>query len=142
MVKVAWKVINGYGPYAYLQERVKSGGKVTSNHIAYLGKADLGKDGVVVIPGKNFNAPAAGDFAGWRILIPPVGDEAQTQLKPKPKALVEFMEQKAKAGRPTNEINAQSSRPWSRPGVIRCSYGTPPLLHYIVDYRRDTYRRE
>ena len=37
MVKVAWKTINGYGPYAYLQKSVKSGGKVTSKHIAYLG---------------------------------------------------------------------------------------------------------
>ena len=106
MVKVAWKVVNGYGPYAYLQESVKSGGKVTSNHIAYLGKAGLGKDGVVVIPGKSFNAPAAGTFPGGRILIPPVGDDAQSQLKPKPKALVEFMEQQAKAGMPTKTIVA------------------------------------
>jgi len=106
MVKVAWKVINGYGPYAYLQESVKSGGKVTSNHIAYLGKAGLGKDGVVVIPGKSFNAPAAGNFAGGRILIPLVGEDAQAQLKPKPKALVEFMEQKAKAGMPVKHIVA------------------------------------
>jgi len=39
MTKVAWKTISGYGPYAYLQESVwLGGGKVTSKHIAYLGK--------------------------------------------------------------------------------------------------------
>ena len=106
MVKVAWKVVNGYGPYAYLQESVKTGDKVMSKHIAYLGKAGIGKDGVAVIPGKNFNAPASGDFPGGRLLIPLVGEEAEAQLKPKPKAFVEFMEQKAKAGTPTNEIVA------------------------------------
>ena len=82
MVKVAWKVINGYGPYAYLQKSVKSKGKVTSKHIAYLGAAGLGKDGIALVPGKHFNAPPAEDFPGGRLRIPLVGDETEAKLKP------------------------------------------------------------
>ena len=92
MVKVAWKVINGYGPYAYLQKSVKSKGKVTSKHIAYLGAAGVGKDGVALVPGKHVNAPAAEDFPGGRLRVPLVGDETEAKLKPKQKAEVEFME--------------------------------------------------
>ena len=106
MVKVAWKTINGYGPYAYLQKSVKSGGKVTSKHIAYLGAAGVGKGGVALIPGKNFNAPAAQDFPGGRLRIPLVGDETEGKLKPKQKAAVEYMEKQAKAGAPTKKIVA------------------------------------
>ena len=106
MVKVAWKTINGYGPYAYLQKSVKKGGKVTSKHIAYLGAAGPGKDGIALVPGKNFNAPAAEGFAGGRLRIPLVGDETEAKLKPKQKAAVEFMEKQAKAGVPTNKIIA------------------------------------
>ena len=104
MVKVAWKTINGYGPYAYLQKSVKSGGKVTSKHIAYLGAAGVGKDGIALVPGKNFNAPAAEDFPGGRLRIPLVGDETEGKLKPKQKAAVEYMEKQAKAGVPTSKI--------------------------------------
>lgn len=104
MVKVAWKTINGYGPYAYLQQSVKSGGKVTSKHIAYLGVAGLGKDGIALVPGKNFNAPAAEDFPGGRLRIPLVGEETEAKLKPKQKAAVEYMEKQAQAGAPTNKI--------------------------------------
>jgi len=106
MVKVAWKTINGYGPYAYLQKSVKSGGKVTSKHIAYLGAAGVSKEGVALVPGKNFNAPAAEGFAGGRLRIPLVGDETEDKLKPKQKAAVEYMEKQAKAGVPTSKIIA------------------------------------
>ena len=104
MVKVAWKVINGYGPYAYLQKSVKSGGKVTSKHIAYLGAAGLGKEGIALVPGKHFNAPATEDFPGGRLRIPLVGDETEAKLKPKQKAAVAFMEKQAQAGVPTKKI--------------------------------------
>ena len=104
MVKVAWKTINGYGPYAYLQKSVRSGGKVTSKHIAYLGKAGLGKDGIALVPGKNFNAPAAKGFPGGRLKIPLVGEETEGKLKPKQKAAVEFMEEQAMASVATKDI--------------------------------------
>ena len=104
MVKVAWKVVNGYGPYAYLQESVKSGGKVTSKHIAYLGKAGIGKDGVVVVPGKHFKAPPAEDFPGGRIFVPLVGDQTEAMLKPNLKAAVQYMEEQAQAGAPMTAI--------------------------------------
>ena len=45
MAKIAWKVINGYGAYAYLQRSVKSSGKVASEHLAYMGK--VGTRGLV-----------------------------------------------------------------------------------------------
>lgn len=104
MVKVTWKVIKGYGPYAYLQDTVKSGGVVSSKHLAYLGKAGLGKDGVALIPGKHFTAPAAGDFPGGRIFVPTLGAKIGDLLKPKPKALVDFMEAAAEEGVPTKSI--------------------------------------
>ena len=106
MVKVAWKVINGYGPYAYLQHSVKTEGAVSSKHLAYLGKAGLSKDDVALIPGKHFNAPAAEDFAAGRIKVPLVGDKTEASLKPKPKALVAYMEHAAKKGIPTKTIVA------------------------------------
>ena len=36
-MKIAWKMINGYGPYAYLQRSVRDGESVTSEHVKYLG---------------------------------------------------------------------------------------------------------
>ena len=37
-MKIVWKYINGHGPYAYVQESVREGDKVTSRHVAYLGR--------------------------------------------------------------------------------------------------------
>ena len=87
MVKIAWKVINGYGPYAYLQHSMKSGGKVTSKHLAYLGKAGAGG----LVPGKHFQVAAVPGFAGGALLAPMVPDETLGALKPDPKAAVEHM---------------------------------------------------
>ena len=87
MVKIAWKVINGYGPYAYLQHSMKSGGKVTSKHLAYLGKAGAGG----LVPGKHFQVAAVPGFAGGALLAPMVPDETLGALKPNPKAAVEHM---------------------------------------------------
>lgn len=39
-MKIAWKTIKGHGPYAYLQETVRTDrGTTVSKHVAYLGKA-------------------------------------------------------------------------------------------------------
>ena len=66
----------------------------------------MSKEGVSLVPGKNFNAPAAEGFAGGRLKIPLVGDETEGKLKPKQKAAVEYMEKQAKAGVPTSKIIA------------------------------------
>ena len=102
MVKVAWKTVNGYGPYAYLQKSVKVQGHVQSKHLAYLGKA--GKDGL--IPGKHFNVPSSGNFAGGRVRVPFVGEETEETLKPGPLAAVASMKAQVAAGLP-----AEADRP-------------------------------
>ena len=38
-MKIAWKYINGHGPYAYVQRTVRDGDSTTSEHVAYLGCA-------------------------------------------------------------------------------------------------------
>ncbi len=100
MVKIAWKVINGYGPYAYLQNSVKSGGKVTSKHLAYLGRAGAGG----LVPGKHFKVAAAPGFKGGPILVPMVPDETLNSLKANPKAAVEYMAVQVLQGVPRKEI--------------------------------------
>ena len=100
MVKVAWKTVNGYGPYAYLQKSVKVQGHVHSKHLAYLGKA--GKGGL--IPGKHFNVPSSGGFAGGRVRVPFVGEETEETLKPGPLAAVASMKAQVAAGLPAKQI--------------------------------------
>ena len=71
MVKVAWKVINGHGPYAYLQKSVKHpDGTVTSDHIAYLGAMKPGGP----LPGKFLTVSGSkfGDYDGQRLFVNPV----------------------------------------------------------------------
>ena len=71
MVKVAWKVINGHGPYAYLQKSVKHpDGTVTSDHIAYLGAMKPGGP----LPGKFFTVSGNkfGAYDGQRLFVNPV----------------------------------------------------------------------
>ena len=71
MVKVAWKVINGHGPYAYLQKSVKHpDGRVTSDHIAYLGAMKPGGP----LPGKflTVSGNKFGDYDGQRLFVNPV----------------------------------------------------------------------
>ena len=100
MVKVAWKVINGHGPYAYLQKSVKTGNKVKSEHIAYLGKVGTGG----VIPGKHVNVPKSEEFEGGRIPVPYVGDEVMEKLKPGLKSAVQYIEHQSKQGLPAHQI--------------------------------------
>jgi hypothetical protein len=82
MVKVAWKTIKGYGPYAYLQESVRIHGKVVSKHLAYLGKIGGAppalSSGGSVTPGRSIKA------AGYRAFVPPVDLDTQSHLKAKP----------------------------------------------------------
>lgn len=61
-MKIAWKTINGYGPYAYLQRTV---GRKTE-HVEYLGK---------VVPGSTI------DVHGEKVLVPAVPDDAQERLR-------------------------------------------------------------
>lgn len=58
-MKIVWKYIKGYGPYAYLQESVRDGDSVTSKHVAYLGRAggSLVPGAVVDVEGKNVTVP-------------------------------------------------------------------------------------
>ena len=100
MVKVAWKVINGHGPYAYLQKSVKTGNKVKSEHVAYLGKVGTGG----VIPGKHVNVPKSEEFEGGRIPVPYVGDEVMEKLKPGLKSAVQYIEHQSKQGLPAHQI--------------------------------------
>ena len=113
MVKVAWKVINGYGPYAYLQQSVKAGGKVTSKHLAYLGKAGAGG----LVPGKHFVLAATADHPGGRLRVPFVGDETESALKPKPLAAVQYLEAQSKAGLPAKDIIAGLAKPGAASGA-------------------------
>ena len=66
-MKVAWKMINGHGPYAYLQESVREGDKVISRHVAYLGKA--GSSGGVV-PGSTIRR------GGQDVTVPALPEKA------------------------------------------------------------------
>ena len=102
MSKIAWKVIKGYGPYAYLQRSIKSGGKVTSKHLAYLGKAGVGG----LVPGKYFLAPSVPGFPGGEVRVPMVGEETLESLKPKPKESVEWMAEQVEEGLPVSDITS------------------------------------
>ncbi len=97
MVKVAWKVINGFGPYAYLQKSVKKpDGTVVSEHVAYLG--GFGKAGLV--PSHHVT------FKGERILIPSVGQETIDALGDSAIVKVDSIETQVSAGVPLKDIKA------------------------------------
>ena len=100
MVKIAWKVINSYGPYAYLQESVKEGSKVTSKHLAYLGS--IGKAGL--IPGTVLMVPSSKDFPGGRVTVPFVPDETAESLKPGALAVVQSLKSQVDAGLAKQDI--------------------------------------
>ena len=79
MVKLAFKIINGYGPYAYLQKSIKyPDGKVVSKHIKYLGS--------VANPKGNYNLAPGGTikYRGEIINVPQLPKEQFDQLKPGP----------------------------------------------------------
>ena len=79
MVKLAWKVINGHGPYAYLQKSVKHpDGTVTSDHIAYLGSMKPGGP----LPGKflTVSGDKFGEYDGQRLFVNPVPEGLKEML--------------------------------------------------------------
>ena len=102
MVNIAWKVIRGHGPYAYLQRSVKSDGAVTSKHLAYLGK--IGTEELV--PGNYVQVPAVPGFAGGKVRVPMVTGEILDCLKPKSRASVEWMAKQVEEGLPGKAIAA------------------------------------
>ena len=127
MVKVAWKTIKGYGPYAYLQHSIKDqDGTVTSKHLAYLGK--LGAGGLV--PGHHLTVSAkqAQGFGGGRVRVPYVPSELQENLKPKGQALTQSVHAQVASGTPPKQIDttlafAQKS---TAPGAKKELGATPP----------------
>ena len=82
-MKVAWKVINGYGPYAYLQKSVKyPGGKVISEHVAYLGSMSKPKIQALLEPGQSFK------WGNQTIVVPKIPDPLFKQLGKKSQAKI------------------------------------------------------
>jgi len=102
MTKVAWKTISGYGPYAYLQESVwLGGGKVTSKHIAYLGKLGGlagGGAGGSLFPGHHIS------WEGSRINVPSVDPDIKADLKPSALIKVVAIEEQLEKGVPIKQI--------------------------------------
>ena len=79
MAKITWKIVNGCGPYAYLQRSVRQGDRVTSEHIQYLGK--LGAASKV---GSGLLLPAMGFEinADERVVVPTLPTRVTQRLKP------------------------------------------------------------
>ena len=127
MVKIAWKVINGYGPYAYLQDTLKAGGKVVSKHLAYLGKAGAGG----LFPGKYFQAAAVAGFPGGAVRVPMVPDETLGALKPNPKSSVEWIAAQVLQGVPRKEITLKE------PGKTAPAQSKPAWQPQISSYYKD-----
>ena len=97
MVKVAWKVINGHGPYAYLQKSVKHpDGTVTSDHIAYLGAMKPGGP----LPGKflTVSGNKFGDYDGQRLFVNPVPVGLKETLSDKALDKLAAIEEQIQAG--------------------------------------------
>ena len=85
MVKVAWKYINGYGPYAYLQESVREGDKVTSKHLKYLGKDVAAGQGH--LKGVKADVPPKPTVGGAKIKLEPYSSQGGTQGGPSEKEI-------------------------------------------------------
>ena len=103
MVKVAWKVINGNGPYAYLQKSVKHpDGTVTSEHIAYLGGIKPGGP----VPGKSLTLSDTkhGQYDGTRVKINPVPKALKESLSDNALAKLASIEAQVKEGVPSHGI--------------------------------------
>ena len=79
MSKITWKVINGCGPYAYLQGTERVGATVHSPHIRYLGKiGSLSKAGIgEVLPGREVELPT-----GETVVVPALPRNVEQRLKP------------------------------------------------------------
>ena len=69
-MKVAWKYIKGYGPYAYLQSSERDGDSVTSKHVRYLGRAggNLLPGATINVDGHTITVP---DYPGDKGIVEP-----------------------------------------------------------------------
>ena len=88
MAYLTQKVINGYGPYLYLQETVPNGkGGYVSRHLAYVGK--LGADAE---PGRSIEVPANAEtgWRGGRVAVPTMNDATRERLRPTAAARLEL----------------------------------------------------
>ena len=88
MAYIAQKVINGYGPYLYLQETIPNGkGGYVSRHLAYVGK--LGADAE---PGGSIEVPANAEtgWRGGRVAVPAMTDAIRDRLRPTATARLEL----------------------------------------------------
>ena len=97
MVKLAWKVINGHGPYAYLQKSVKHpDGTVTSDHIAYLGAMKPGGP----LPGKflTVSGDKFGEYDGQRLFVNPVPEGLKEMLSDNALDKLTAIEEQVQAG--------------------------------------------
>ena len=97
MVKLAWKVINGHGPYAYLQKSVKHpDGTVTSDHIAYLGAMKPGGP----LPGKflTVSGNKFGEYDGQRLFVNPVPEGLKEMLSDNALDKLTAIEEQVQAG--------------------------------------------
>ena len=108
MVKIAWKTIKGYGPYAYLQESVKlKSGQVVSKHLAYLGKAGAGG----LVPGYGFRVPGkVAEYGGKTVPVPEVSPDIVAKLNPKSIKLVQHMQEQAEAGLPKGAVTTTAPK--------------------------------
>ena len=103
MVKLTWKMQNGSGPYAYLQDTVRAGDRVTSPHRKYLGylgawsRYGTGK----VIPGEAIVLPNGEHF---EILGLP--ESVRTGMGPTGRARLAIYDAQVRAGVPTSAIKS------------------------------------
>ena len=103
MVKLAWKVINGHGPYAYLQKSVKHpDGTVTSDHIAYLGAMKPGGP----LPGKflTVSGDKFGEYDGQRLFVNPVPEGLKEMLSDNALDKLTAIEEQIQTGVPSPAI--------------------------------------
>ena len=103
MVKLTWKVQNGSGPYAYLQDTVRVGDKVISPHRMYLGylgawsRYGTGK----VIPGGNIVLPNGEHFE-----VTGLTESVRTSMGLTGRARLAIYDAQVRAGVPTSAIKS------------------------------------
>ena len=133
MAYVVWKVIDGYGPYAYLYESVWVDGRSRVRHLEYLGRW-RGEDANSVKPGSVVHTPdgqevRVPDFSpsvrrhlGSR-LVELVHPGAETDLGSRPKGMVATG---AEAGLGSNSAAELGSSPDDVDGDLGSRRGAEP----------------
>ena len=103
MVKLTWKIQNGSGPYAYLQDTVRDGDQVTSPHRKYLGylgawsRYGTGK----MIPGEAIVLPNGEHFE-----ITGLTESVRTGMGPTGRARLAIYDAQVRASVPTSAIKS------------------------------------